>query len=159
MFCEMIKPTWDGWSSIVGSHTVKLKLRDASRPLKTRRLGEIDGVISALNLRHTAVNKQFYGIDKTGGIRSQKCNGFADFRWLTNPAQRNLCSSASNKPLRSSSATSPPNPGVLTGPGLTTFTRIPRLCKSRAHERATLYKTTALALRYQVRRTECFTQK
>ncbi|SWZ70762.1 Uncharacterised protein [Klebsiella pneumoniae] len=75
----------------MGSHTVKLKLRYVSRPLKIRRLGGIDEVISTLNLCHTAVNKQFYGIGKTGGIRSQKCKDFADFRWLTNPAQQNLC--------------------------------------------------------------------
>lgn len=86
MLCEIIKPIKNGWCRIVRCHTVTLKLRDASRPLKTRRLGGFDGVISALNLRHTAVNKQFYSIDKTGGIRRQKRNDFADLRWLTNPA-------------------------------------------------------------------------
>ncbi|KLG23240.1 hypothetical protein YA52_00255 [Enterobacter roggenkampii] len=90
MFCEMIKSTRDGWSSIVGNHTVKLKLCDASRPLKTRRLGGIDGVISSFKSAPYRRQQTVYGIDKTGGIRSQKYNGFADFRWLNNPAQRNL---------------------------------------------------------------------
>jgi len=90
MFCEMTKPSRNGWNRIVRCHTVALKLRDTSRPLKNRRLLGFDGVISVLNLRHTAVNKQLYSIDKTGGIRRQKRNGFADFRWLTNSAQWNL---------------------------------------------------------------------
>ncbi len=159
MFCEMIKPARDGWSSIEDSHTVKLKLRDASRPLKTRRLGGIDGVISALNLRHTTVNKSSMALIKLAASEARNATVFPTSAGSPIRPNGTCAASASNKPLRSSSATCPPNPGVLTGPGLTTFTRIPRLCKSSAHERATLYKTTALALRYQVRLTECFTQK
>ncbi len=68
MFYEMIKPVRNVWRRNVPCPPVKLKLRDASQPLKTRRLGGFDGVISALNLRHTAINKQLYSVDKTGGI-------------------------------------------------------------------------------------------
>ncbi|EHR6806274.1 hypothetical protein KUP21_004260 [Salmonella enterica] len=45
-------------------HTVTLKLRDASRPLKTRRLGGFDGVISALSQRQkkgTRIRSPFPG--------------------------------------------------------------------------------------------------
>jgi hypothetical protein len=68
MFYEMIKPVRKGWRRNVPCPTVKLKLRDASHSLETRLLGGFNDVISALNLRHTAVNKQLYSVDKTGGI-------------------------------------------------------------------------------------------
>lgn len=99
-----------------------------------------------LDLRQPAINVDFSGVNKARVVRGQESHRFSHFFRLANAAQRDVGGQHIEEPLTLLWGDKSPRPGVRTGPGLTTFTRIARAFRSSAHERARLRTAALLAL-------------